>query len=75
MASLLRSRVSGCTKRIVLQLQASPNRVCKGNSMRWAQRRFASDQSSGGTGGGSGTSLTMPLLGAASLGLVVYFVS
>ena len=70
MASLLRSRINGCTRRVVLNLQSSPNRVCNGNNMRWVQRRFASNQPSGG-----GTSLTMPLLGTASLGLVIYLVS
>ena len=71
MASLLRSRINGCTRRMVLNLQSYPNRVCNGNSMRLVQRRFASNQSSGG----GGSSLTMPLLGTASLGLVIYLVS
>lgn len=72
MASLLRSRVNGCMRRMLLSMQSSPVRLGNRNTMRCVQRRLASSESSGGEAGGS---MILPLVGTVSLGIALYYVS
>ena len=65
MASLLRSGLSICTRRV-------PTLNVSTNTTRCLQRRLASDQASGS---GSSDSMVLPALGAVSLSVVIYLVS
>jgi len=63
MASLLRSRLNICARRVPI-LHTSTNNV------RCVQRRFASTESSG-----SNIPIYLPVLGLCSFGVASYFVS
>ena len=65
MASLLRSGLSICARRV-------PTLNVSANTTRYLQRRLASDQASGS---GSSDSMVLPALGAVSLSVVIYLVS
>ncbi|XP_065885748.1 apoptosis-inducing factor 1, mitochondrial-like [Dysidea avara] len=71
MASLLRSQINVCARRVPYAFSSSPVRVLNGGcALRATQRRFASSESfSEKYGGGSAF---LPIAGLVSLGLVGY---